>query len=285
MKTSTCLYCSKDFEHINNQNRKYCSTECSRAQRMADAEEIRECPVCGKTFRATKCDPKKYCSRGCSGMSNRGTTMTTKTCPQCGKQYEIEASRASRNKYCSSDCGYAARVERAEANKEERTCPVCGDTFRCLPSKEKVHCSKKCVADGAKQRYRITRACPVCGEKFEALKSRSQVFCSLECTSESKRHYNKQDETERNKYLVRDNGRTKSVARVVVEKSIGKELPAGTHVHHIDGDFTNNVLGNLYVFEGTSDHLICHRSLDSCLKELLERGHIQFEGGTYVVAN
>lgn len=52
--------------------------------------------------------------------------------------------------------------------------------------------------------------------------------------------------------------RTITYAKWLVEQSIGRQIDSKNHVHHKDGDFTNDTLSNLEVLNG-SQHIINHR--------------------------
>ena len=47
--------------------------------------------------------------------------------------------------------------------------------------------------------------------------------------------------------------------RVIAERILGKALPRGAVVHHVDGDKKNNVPENLVIFPNQSYHRIIHR--------------------------
>jgi len=46
---------------------------------------------------------------------------------------------------------------------------------------------------------------------------------------------------------------------LVAEKALGKFLPEGTEVHHVDGDGSNNEPSNLVVCQDHSHHFLLHR--------------------------
>jgi hypothetical protein len=48
-------------------------------------------------------------------------------------------------------------------------------------------------------------------------------------------------------------------SRLIAEKYIGKILPMGHIVHHIDKNLLNNAPENLYVFESIGSHISYHR--------------------------
>jgi hypothetical protein len=54
---------------------------------------------------------------------------------------------------------------------------------------------------------------------------------------------------------------------LVVEKALGKHLPEGAQVHHIDGNYLNNKPNNLVVCQDQAYHSLLHqrqRALESC---------------------
>lgn len=56
-------------------------------------------------------------------------------------------------------------------------------------------------------------------------------------------------------YVVRDGGR---VHRAVAERALGKPLPPGAEVHHVDGDSTNNAPSNLVICQDRAYHWLLH---------------------------
>lgn len=67
--------------------------------------------------------------------------------------------------------------------------------------------------------------------------------------------------------FITDNGRTKYLHVAAAEKAIGKELPVGAEVHHINGNPSDNANGNLVVCPNHEYHMLIHqreRSLNAC---------------------
>ena len=53
----------------------------------------------------------------------------------------------------------------------------------------------------------------------------------------------------------------------MAERAIGRKLPPGAHVHHVDGNHLNNAPGNLVVCPSGGYHMLLHartRALDAC---------------------
>ncbi len=68
--------------------------------------------------------------------------------------------------------------------------------------------------------------------------------------------------------------------RYVMEKFLKRKLLFQEHVHHIDGNTTNNRLDNLVILS-RQKHKICHNSLQSCVLDLFKDGKITFNKGEY----
>ena len=59
--------------------------------------------------------------------------------------------------------------------------------------------------------------------------------------------------------MVCVNGREIFEHRLVIENHLGRELTANEHVHHINGDITDNCLENLEVME-RGEHTTIHNT-------------------------
>lgn len=63
-----CLYCGKEF-NAKKKNAKYCSGRCSglaTPHDMLKRREIRYCQWCSKEFEVIRHDPKRFCGQSCS---------------------------------------------------------------------------------------------------------------------------------------------------------------------------------------------------------------------------
>ena len=68
------------------------------------------------------------------------------------------------------------------------------------------------------------------------------------------------------KHIIVSN-RQRHVHDVIVEHLLGKSLPSGVRVHHVDGNGHNNAHSNLVVCPSQSYHFLLHkrqRALDGC---------------------
>jgi hypothetical protein len=62
----------------------------------------------------------------------------------------------------------------------------------------------------------------------------------------------------------------------VIERHIGKRIPDGFVVHHIDGNKANNKLSNLLLCS-VANHNKCHGKIERLVFELYEKGLVDFD--------
>lgn len=101
----------------------------------------------------------------------------------------------------------------------------------------------------------MTRLCEACGAAFRAVPSRvlkgQSRFCSRQCANRNSRPLVSA------KYRGNHrNGGTEHV-RIAVQ-TLGRPLPRGAEVHHVDGDGTNNTRSNLVVCQDRAYHKLLH---------------------------
>jgi hypothetical protein len=66
-----------------------------------------------------------------------------RNCPHCGTTF-IATSKYPEQKYCSKECGYAAKIARSHI---ERTCATCGKVFLAAKAEIKRRGGKYCSRD------------------------------------------------------------------------------------------------------------------------------------------
>jgi len=129
---------------------------------------------------------------------------------------------------------------------------------------------------------KVLRECETCGREFYAVPSKIKIgrgrFCSRPCFD--KWH---------SKYLVgeRSSNWKGGYIRITeyrkkVEDFIGRKLVKGEIVHHIDGDHSNNDIGNLFLCK-SNNHQIMHWNLMKVAYQMVRDGIIVFDRktGTY----
>ena len=65
--------------------------------------------------------------------------------------------------------------------------------------------------------------------------------------------------------------------RLVMEKSLGRYLKSNEHIHHIDGNRSNNSINNLLLVKGSRGHIALFNSIHPVCRELIARGYIGFD--------
>lgn len=120
----------------------------------------------------------------------------SRDCLQCGKSFETFPAwiRKGQAKYCSRDCGFAARKQRAKGRTLAKfRCLFCGKEYQGIPYPRTInrakYCSPKCT--GLSQRRRKTVSCATCGtaitRRIGNLKRSQFHYCSNECRYQSMR--------------------------------------------------------------------------------------------------
>lgn len=168
------------------------------------------------------------------------------TCLYCGTDFaaKLSASNIARGegKYCSVECRNKSHIR-----KKERTCEICGKSFRIWPSASDgsngKYCSWNCYSEA--RRERVELECPVCSKKFTRRPSQAsgKRYCSYTCAFKAREnegsylwHGGKSFEP----YCKNFNNRTKAKTRDAFghrcylcqksEKENGKKLDC----HHVD---------------------------------------------------
>ena len=81
------------------------------------------------------------------------------------------------NLQCLSKSEHASRHQ--QKNREQRTCPVCGQQFVVRKSSRKIYCSPQC--SGKAHATKFERKCVICGKRFTTRPSEDCQTCSPEC--------------------------------------------------------------------------------------------------------
>lgn len=68
--------------------------------------------------------------------------------------------------------------------------------------------------------------------------------------------------------------------REKIEQKIGRKLLSSEIVHHIDGNKSNDDIGNLYLCKNNSAHRKTHNSLENVAYQLVQNGTIKFNNET-----
>ena len=108
----------------------------------------------------------------------------TNNCKQCEKEFATTSSRIreGKGKFCSKTCYTNYQHHQDIANIINHHCIVCSKGMRLTPYLRKMNrncCSIKCQHE--LQKERVARTCLTCKKKFECVPSGNKVFCSRKC--------------------------------------------------------------------------------------------------------
>ena len=151
--------------------------------------------------------------------------MVTKSCAQCGEEFQSERRRS---KFCSRACYWLSERRVAAEPERTKTCERCGATF--------THPHGRGYRQWAKQRY-CSRACLYASRRAERVDFHGYVIVK-----------------DPDHPLAGKNGYVLAHRRVVYDA--GVEVPPGHHVHHRNGDKTDNRLENLEVLSKSEHHTL-----------------------------
>lgn len=117
--------------------------------------------------------------------------------------------------------------------------------------------------------------CQQCGKEYPnrkpsgLLRLKTQKYCSHKCKGEAQTGSRNQNwkggrtvpNDPNGSVTVRLNGRQYLEHILVAEKALGKPLPKGTEVHHIDENRHNNAGSNLVICQDRAYHKLLHRRM------------------------
>lgn len=150
--------------------------------------------------------------------------------------------------------------------KIAKSCPVCDKEFESWPAHGRIFCSRSCSDQGRKKpqpRKWPEAICEVCGTSFSYRQSSvTGKYCSRPCADKRRpgppRH-KKCTYYKGYRVIYSSDGRRILEHRWVMEQHIGRRLTSKEHIHHIDGDRSNNNIGNLEILT-RSQHFKKHIS-------------------------
>jgi len=191
------------------------------------------CVTCGLSFKPNSAR-QKYCSDRCK--------LGESVCVVCGSRF-IRTQKTT-GQYCSRSCWY-----RAYDKTDERTCNVCGHMFSGRPNQKT--CSYACADISRRTAVRNTH-CAYCKKPLASNCHPRTRFCSRSCGAHERDRNGKPNAPEgtRSKdgsgYIrLKVGKRWVREHRYVMEQQLGRPLEKYEHVHHKDGDRSNNQLDNL----------------------------------------
>lgn len=186
------------------------------------------------------------------------------TCPTCQSVFSVRPSEAPRRTFCSRKCQQVTVVE--------CICRLCGLPFNKTPAAIRqgrgVYCSTECQRAAAQDR--VIAHCEQCSQPFMVKRSRQNKtrYCSRTCRNIADRgkkphNYAGPRRTSMG-YVIVDHpsgeGRVYE-HRLIAEKMLGRLLASHEHVHHRNGNRSDNRPENLEVLIA-SDHIRIHKRVE-----------------------
>jgi hypothetical protein len=148
--------------------------ETSRFCSMAcrSAPTNKTCPMCKKTFQTQRSDKKRFCSSACGYRARIKHKPKVYRCVGCGQEFLARRTPKVKRVYCSRQCYKPSRAVR-------RNCDTCGTSFKSCNQARK-HCSKKCLT----QSQLVEKQCVRCGRTFSIAQSLgNRLTCSARCAA------------------------------------------------------------------------------------------------------
>ena len=194
----------------------------------------------------------------CYRLSKRTAPREKKTCKTCSEEFISIEHQGKMPLYCSKKC------LRDTYNSQKNSLCVCGKSFvskwRSRSNSYEKSCSLKCSSESRKRGENVK--CPNCGEYHYLQQSKLKKegnCCSRDCSISLYRGDNC-NKYKGGKYVEKDTGvvfvntpTNPTVSnwygehRFVVSKFLGRVLLSQEFIIHINGDKTDNSIGNLFI--------------------------------------
>jgi len=187
-------------------------------------------------------------------------------CPTCNITFIIYKTKLRQVNYCSHACrgkslkgkevpgGFKKNVKPHNYKENLINCSVCNKEFH-RSSSHMIGNSSFCSMECRKKQVEYT--CQCCGIKFSVRNYRNDVkFCSRSCLA--KINLSKYEE-----YRFQPTGETYRPTRTyrkIMEEHLGRKLSSDEHIHHIDGNPSNNDISNLMILSN-AEHSKIHAEL------------------------
>lgn len=196
-----CEFCGKEFKKYPSSKKKYCSKECSIANRSKKVKYVKfTCEQCGKNFYHTEREVKnaksknqkiRFCSKKCKS-DFWGKDRVEVACPVCGKKFLQQKRLVHENHCCSPECSAKNPANRLLMGQETTLiCKHCGKPFNkkvsYIKKQEKrgqpvLFCSRKCFNDYIHPDT-VKVKCKNCEKIIKVTKDREDKinFCDIDC--------------------------------------------------------------------------------------------------------
>lgn len=171
-----CEFCGKKFtKQKNEKNKRFCSQECFSKSRKT----VSYCKVCGSEIVHSITIERKYCSRECSDADKKRNKQNK--CKNCGREYVMKYNTPNQ-KFCCRECYWEFRNNNPDIkfqtnqgkNLIEKICKTCGKTYYVFPYRKKSadYCSVECFR---KNSYNVSKfsldVFEILRQKFDDIKS------------------------------------------------------------------------------------------------------------------
>jgi hypothetical protein len=131
-----------------------------------------QCLDCGAELqRKTRGRAPKRCP-ACYEIRRSWKPATSRTCERCGIEYQGIRNQ----RFCGNSCANTA-------DRQDKRCPQCGNTFQVTKASRKILCGLGCLAAYTAARTKVPvrrHTCEVCGKEFQRNHGANRC-CSREC--------------------------------------------------------------------------------------------------------